>query len=332
MKCSTCNLMTGWGGSGAFSDGKLTLTTQVGGLLADVRGQTEADQLVQEVDRLWVRFGANGTPYSGDQDRIEEVARRAALAGLHLQHYPIRHLGTERSGAILQAMYDELVSRGVEIRTRADVAHITTKDGVVTGVETTKGEVLTAHYVVVAPGREGADWLSQLAGDLKLSLSVNPVDIGVRVELPAHVLASLTDLLYEPKFALLFRCLRRPGPHLLCLPLWRGRHRVGRRRHDGQRPFLRLEADGEHQLCTAGQQELYRAVQGADRLRQVHRASRPTCCRAASSSSAWATCARAGAPPISASSAASRARPCARPRPATWRWCCRIATWSTSSR
>jgi uncharacterized FAD-dependent dehydrogenase len=200
MKCSTCNLMTGWGGSGAFSDGKLTLTTQVGGLLADVRGQAEADVLVQEVDRLWVHFGASGTPYSGDQDRIEEVARKAALAGLHLQHYPIRHLGTERSGDILQAMYHELVSRGVEIRTRADVAHITTKDGHVTGVETTKGEVLSAHHVVVAPGREGADWLSQLAGDLKLRLSVNPVDIGVRMELPAHVLADLTDLLYEPKF------------------------------------------------------------------------------------------------------------------------------------
>ncbi|HNS51896.1 MAG TPA: NAD(P)/FAD-dependent oxidoreductase [Anaerolineae bacterium] len=200
MKCSTCNLMTGWGGSGAFSDGKLTLTTQVGGFLADVRGQPEADRLVGEVDRLWVRFGASGTPYSGDQDRIEEVARRAALAGLHLQHYPIRHLGTERSGDILLAMYHELVSRGVEIRTRTDVTHILTDDGTVTGVETAKGEVLSARHVVVAPGREGADWLSQLAGDLKLRLSVNPVDIGVRMELPAHVLANLTDLLYEPKF------------------------------------------------------------------------------------------------------------------------------------
>jgi uncharacterized FAD-dependent dehydrogenase len=200
MKCATCALLTGWGGSGAFSDGKLTLTTQVGGLLSEIRGEDEAERLVQEVDGLWVRFGADGDPYSGDLDSIEEVSRRAALAGLRLQHYPIRHLGTERSGDILGAMYLELVSRSVEVRTRTEVTHILTGDGRVTGVETAQGEVLTAPYVIVAPGREGADWLTQLARDLNLGLSINPVDIGVRVELPAHVFASLTDLLYEPKF------------------------------------------------------------------------------------------------------------------------------------
>jgi uncharacterized FAD-dependent dehydrogenase len=200
MKCATCALMTGWGGAGAFSDGKLTLTTQVGGLLAEIRGEAEAERLVQKVDNLWVQFGADREPYSGDLDSIEEISRRAALAGLRLQHYPIRHLGTERSGDILGAMYLELVNRGVEVRTRTEVAHILTEDGVVTGVDTAQGETLTAPYVIVAPGREGADWLTQLARDLALSLSINPVDIGVRVELPAHILQPLTDLLYEPKF------------------------------------------------------------------------------------------------------------------------------------
>jgi uncharacterized FAD-dependent dehydrogenase len=200
MKCATCALMTGWGGAGAFSDGKLTLTTQVGGLLAEIRGKDEAEQLIKEVDGLWVRYGADGQPYSGDLDSIEQVARRAALAGLRLQHYPIRHLGTERSGDILGAMYLELLGRGVEIRTRTEVARVLTGNGAVTGVETAKGEVLTAKHVIVAPGREGADWLTQLARDLDLSLSINPVDIGVRVELPAHILQPLTDLLYEPKF------------------------------------------------------------------------------------------------------------------------------------
>jgi uncharacterized FAD-dependent dehydrogenase len=200
MKCATCALVTGWGGSGAFSDGKLTLTTQVGGLLAEIRGEDEAERLVMEVDDLWVRYGADGEPYRGDLDRIEEVARKGAIAGLRLQHYPIRHLGTERSGDILGAMYLELVGRGVEVRMRTEVAHVLTDDGIVTGVETAQGDVLTAPYVILAPGREGADWLTQLARDLKLSLSINPVDIGVRVEMPAHVFAPLTDLLYEPKF------------------------------------------------------------------------------------------------------------------------------------
>jgi uncharacterized FAD-dependent dehydrogenase len=97
-------------------------------------------------------------------------------------------------------MHLELVNRGVEVRTRTDVAHILTDNGTVTGVETAAGDVLTAPYVIVAPGREGADWLTTIAHDLKLSLSINPVDIGVRVELPAHILQPLTDLLYEPKF------------------------------------------------------------------------------------------------------------------------------------
>ncbi len=200
MKCATCALVTGWGGSGAFSDGKLTLTTEVGGLLAQIRGEEEALHLVQRVDERWVRFGADGEPYEGNLDQIEEVARKGALVGLRLQHYPIRHLGTERSGDILGAMHLELVNRGVEVHTRTEVARILTDDGTVTGVETTAGDVLTAPYVIVAPGREGADWLATIARDLKLSLSINPVDIGVRVELPAHILQPLTDLLYEPKF------------------------------------------------------------------------------------------------------------------------------------
>ncbi|MBN1657974.1 MAG: NAD(P)/FAD-dependent oxidoreductase [Anaerolineae bacterium] len=200
MKCATCHLMTGWGGAGAFSDGKLTLTTQVGGLLAEIRGLAEAEAMVQEVDALWVRYGADGGPYNGDLDRIEEVERRGALAGLRLLHYPIRHLGTERSGAILGAMYDEVVARGIEVRLRTEVVRVLTQNGTVTGIETAKGETITARHVILAPGREGADWLTKLARDLELSLSINPVDIGVRVEMPAHVLAPLTDLLYEPKF------------------------------------------------------------------------------------------------------------------------------------
>ena len=199
LQCATCALMTGWGGAGAFSDGKLTITTQVGGLLADIRGDPEAEKLVEEVDAVWVRFGADGELYHGERDQIEQVGHRAAHAGLKLLHYPIRHLGTERSGDILGNMYQELVRRGVEVRTRTDVARLLTHDGCISGVETGRGQVVGGRHVIVAPGREGADWLTEISRELKLSLSINPVDIGVRVEMPASVLAPLTDLLYEPK-------------------------------------------------------------------------------------------------------------------------------------
>ena len=197
--CQPCRILTGWGGAGAFSDGKLTLSPIVGGHLADILGQERAQALIDEVDATFVRFGATGPVYIGDRDAVEQLEKRATLAGLRLVSYPIRHTGTERSGAILRAMRDDLLERGVDIRLRTEVSRILVEDGRSVGVETSDGERIGARYVVVAPGREGADWLKERAQELHLSLERNPVDLGVRVELPAEVLAPLTDVVYEPK-------------------------------------------------------------------------------------------------------------------------------------
>jgi len=198
-QCNPCQLLCGWGGAGAFSDGKLTLSPSVGGHLAELLGEEEANALIQEVDQTYVKFGATGPVYGANNDEIERLEKRAALAGLRLISDPIRHLGTERSGEILTAMRDELLSRGVQIRTRTQVEGILIENSRAVGVETSGGETIKGKYVVVAPGREGAPWLKEVAEQLKLSLSRNPVDVGVRVELPAEVLAPLTDLVYEPK-------------------------------------------------------------------------------------------------------------------------------------
>ncbi len=198
-RCNPCFLLCGWGGAGAFSDGKLTLSPEVGGHLADLLGNDETSALIKEVDETFVKFGATGPIHGANNDDIERLEKRAALAGLRLISDPIRHLGTERSGEILTAMRDELAGRGVEIRTRTKVAKVLVENWQAAGVETAKGEVIEGKYVVVAPGREGAPWLQEVAKQLNLSLSRNPVDLGVRVELPAEVLAPLTDLVYEPK-------------------------------------------------------------------------------------------------------------------------------------
>jgi uncharacterized FAD-dependent dehydrogenase len=97
-------------------------------------------------------------------------------------------------------IHDDLVASGVQVMTRTPVARVLVKDGQVTGVETSNGDVFEAEYVIVAPGREGATWLQNIADDLGLSHTCNPVDLGVRVELPATVLEPITDLLYEFKF------------------------------------------------------------------------------------------------------------------------------------
>ncbi len=197
--CSPCFLLSGWGGAGAFSDGKLTLSPKVGGQLPDLLGVEEAEALIKEVDDIYVGFGASGPVHGTEKDELEGLEKKAALASLQFIFAPIRHLGTERSGDILRAMRDELLERGVKIGTRVEVRRILTENSRVVGVETSRGEIIKGQYVIVAPGREGTTWLSEVAHELKLPLRRNPVDLGVRVELPATVLEPLTNIVYEPK-------------------------------------------------------------------------------------------------------------------------------------
>lgn len=199
VHCRPCLLLSGWGGAGAFSDGKLTLSPEVGGQLANLVGFEKAKALVEEVDCVFRRFGAEGPLYGAEGDELEFWDKKASLAGLRLVHSPIRHLGTEHSNDILRAMRDFLLQQGVEIGTGVEVGHILTSEGQVSGLEMKTGGTLRAKCLIVAPGREGAAWLSQVAGELNLPLSHNPVDLGVRVELPAEVLEPLTKALYEPK-------------------------------------------------------------------------------------------------------------------------------------
>ncbi len=198
--CQPCAILTGWGGAGAFSDGKLTLSPAVGGHLPEIKGDGETARLIQEVDELYVHYGAPALVYGERNDAIERLEKRAALASLRFVSVPIRHIGTERCGPIMRRMRDDLVERGVSVRTRSPVSHILTMDGQATGVGLEGGERIEADAVVVAPGREGSAWLKGVAEGLGLTMARNPVDLGVRVELPATVLDPITALVYESKF------------------------------------------------------------------------------------------------------------------------------------
>ena len=198
--CEPCAIMAGWGGAGAFSDGKLTLSPAVGGRLTDILGVEPVADLIRQVDETYVRFGAHGPIHGTRSDEVELLEKRAALAGLRFVSVPIRHMGTERCVEIMRGMRDLLLDRGVEIRPRTPVARILVEEGQVVGVETEDGERLEADAVVVAPGREGAAWLKAVADDMGLTVGRNPVDLGVRVEVPAVVLEPITELVYESKF------------------------------------------------------------------------------------------------------------------------------------
>ncbi len=196
--CQPCSIMTGWGGAGAFSDGKLTLSPASGGHLSELLGEQQTQVLIDEVDRVYVEYGASKNVYGGHTHEYKSLEK--ILAGLRLVSVPIRHMGTEHSAEIMGCMYEDLVERGVRVEMLTPVARVLVNDGAVVGIEIEQGEVIEAPRVIVAPGREGAEWIKRVAAELGLVLTCNPVDLGVRVELPAKIVEPLTHLLYEFKF------------------------------------------------------------------------------------------------------------------------------------
>lgn len=196
--CVPCNVLSGWGGAGAFSDGKLTLSTEVGGWLTDYLTEDKLTKLVDYVDGVYRKFGAPNNLYGADSDKTEEIAHSAALAGLKLVEQKVRHMGTEKCAETLRKMRSYLGDR-IEFVKRKEVKGLIVKDKTVQGVETVDGERFMGKYVIVAPGRSGAEWLKAEAQVLGLKTLNNPVDVGVRVEVEASVLEPLTRVLYEPK-------------------------------------------------------------------------------------------------------------------------------------
>lgn len=195
------NLVSGLGGAGAFSDGKLTLSSQVGGHLIDYLGKNDTDTLIKYVDSIYLKFGAQEKLY-GVSEEVDKVSRQASLAQLHLTPVPLRHLGTEHSRSILKAMRDYLISR-LEFKLESMAVTVITDNEKVHGIITEKGERFNCNYLILAPGREGADWLSKEARRLNLTMHINPIDVGIRVEVPAVVMKKVTDILYEAKLEFL---------------------------------------------------------------------------------------------------------------------------------
>jgi len=199
VHCEPCLLLSGWGGSGAFSDGKLTLSSEVGGWLGEYVSSKELEGFIKHVDDIYLKFGAPEHVYGTDIEKIEEIERKASLAGLKLVRQKIRHMGTENCAQTLRKMRQELNNKA-EFKPKTDIKGLIVKENAIEGVETVKGEKFYGKYVIVAPGRSGAEWLQSEAQALGLKTLNNPVDVGIRVEVLASVMEELTSVLYEPKF------------------------------------------------------------------------------------------------------------------------------------
>lgn len=194
IHCQSCAIMNGFGGAGAFSDGKYNITNQFGGTLHEYIGKRQATELMNYVDKINLRYGGQGTAlYSTADTRIKKLC---VENDLHLLDASVRHLGTDINYIVLENLYARLKDK-VDFFFRTPVEKVMrTEQGYRISAG---GEEYEADKVIISAGRSGSKWMEGICRDLEIPTKSNRVDIGVRVELPAEVFSHLTDELYESK-------------------------------------------------------------------------------------------------------------------------------------
>lgn len=198
--CKPCSITTGFAGAGAFSDGKLSLSPDVGGNLPEILGYDETVKLIRESDDIYLKFGADQSVYGVNKEaEIREIRRKAINANLKLVECPIRHLGTEEGYKIYSKLQKALQEQGVELKFNTMVTDIIIENGRAVGVKTDQGETLYGGEIVSAVGREGADWFKDKCEELGIETTPGTVDVGVRVEVRDEVMQILNENLYEAK-------------------------------------------------------------------------------------------------------------------------------------
>ncbi|MGN1142019.1 MAG: NAD(P)/FAD-dependent oxidoreductase [Oliverpabstia sp.] len=194
INCKTCAIMSGFGGAGAFSDGKYNITNDFGGTLYEHIGRKKAIELMEYVDEINVTHGGEGTRmYSTAGTRFKKLCMQNKL---NLLNASVRHLGTDINYVVLENLYAELKDK-VEFRFNYQVDRLETADG---GYRVYCGEQFDdCEKCIVSVGRSGSKWMEKACREMKIPTSSNRVDIGVRVEIPAEIFSHLTDELYESK-------------------------------------------------------------------------------------------------------------------------------------
>lgn len=201
-----CHITSGFSGAGAFSDGKLSLSYEVGGDLPELVGADMAQEYIDYTDSIYLSFGADTHVEGvGNDEAVKEIRKKAIQAGLKLVDCPIRHLGTEKAHEIYLKIQEYLIQEGIEIKFDTVVKDLIIKDNNINGVlisdslTKTKDETILCNKVVVAAGRKGADWLKDMCVEHNIEHCAGTVDIGVRVELRNEIMESINDVLYESK-------------------------------------------------------------------------------------------------------------------------------------
>lgn len=200
-----CAITTGFSGAGAFSDGKLSLSHEVGGDFPELVGEEKAQELIDYADKIYLEFGADHKVEGLSQgEKIKEIRKKAIQAGLKLVDCPIRHLGTEKAQEIYGKIQNHLIENGVTIRFHIDCQNLilendTCKGIVISNNKSNETEIVYGDEIVVATGRKGADWLENICREHNIAHQPGVVDIGVRIEVRNEIMEDVNNVLYESK-------------------------------------------------------------------------------------------------------------------------------------
>ncbi len=224
VKCNPCNILSGVGGAGTLSSGRLNLRPDIGGNLYQFVGEKEAWDLVKQVDETFLKYGCPSKLYNPDQEEVEKLERRAAAVGVKFIPIPQREIGTDNAPTVIQNFVDDLERKGVRFLLQTRAKRI--NKGM---VELENGEQVYAKYILAAPGRSGQDWLAEEARRLGIPTRHEPIDLGVRVEVPAIIMNPIIKISRDPKFHIYTKkyddflrtfCVNHEG--FVCLEVYNG--------------------------------------------------------------------------------------------------------------
>ena len=196
----SCSMTSGFGGCGAFSDGKFNITSEFGGWMGDYMDKKEVVDLIRYVDAINLKHGAPDKITNPNTKEILDIERRGLAVGLKLLRSEVRHLGTEVNLKLLQSIYEELLAKGVHMKFMTDIKDIVVEKDEIRGVIDSENNEYLGKYVVLNVGRPGSQWLSKCLRKHRVKLKNNRVDIGVRVETNDVIMSEINEKLYEGKF------------------------------------------------------------------------------------------------------------------------------------
>jgi uncharacterized FAD-dependent dehydrogenase len=200
IKCKPCNILSGIGGAGLFSDGKLNYIYKLGKTdLSQFMPIPRAEALIEETEKIFNFFGMDGPVYPTDVEAAREIRKTAKRYGIDLLLIKQKHLGSDRLPDHIRAMADHIKSKGVVMHTSEEAKEVLVEKNRVTGVATQR-KIYWAKNVILAPGRVGADWVGGLAKQHGIRLEQRGIEVGVRVEVHNDIMQDLCDVIYDPTF------------------------------------------------------------------------------------------------------------------------------------